>query len=123
MLARLTPYHGFLGHNRVPNQLLKQHRHFDQQPEYSPLEYYSWMKRNERILAQTIHASRRYDGPMGKSDRAFIFGAIAFFIGIFPSLTLSENTHYLFIIINLLLLLTCYHRIHRTTRIFSIGIL
>ncbi|MCT8250402.1 CDP-alcohol phosphatidyltransferase family protein [Proteus faecis] len=68
------------------------------------------------VLAQTIHASRRYDGPMGKSDRAFIFGAIAFFIGIFPSLTLSENTHYLFIIINLLLLLTCYHRIHRALK-------
>ncbi|EEG84197.1 hypothetical protein PROPEN_04978 [Proteus penneri ATCC 35198] len=31
------------------------------------------------VLAQTIHASRRYDGPMGKSDRAFIFGTIALF--------------------------------------------
>ncbi|WP_239739421.1 CDP-alcohol phosphatidyltransferase family protein [Proteus penneri] len=68
------------------------------------------------VLAQTIHASRRYDGPMGKSDRAFIFGTIALFIGIFPSLTLSENIHYLFIIINLLLLLTCYHRIHRALK-------
>lgn len=68
------------------------------------------------VLAQTIHATRRYDGPMGKSDRAFIFGAIAFFIGLFPSLVLSENTHYLFIIINLLLLLTCYHRVHRALK-------
>lgn len=68
------------------------------------------------VLAQTIHASRRYDGPMGKSDRAFIFGTIAFFIGLFPSLTLSESAHYLFIIINLLLLLTCYHRIHRALK-------
>jgi CDP-diacylglycerol---glycerol-3-phosphate 3-phosphatidyltransferase len=24
-----------------------------------------------------IGASRRYDGPMGKSDRAFVFGALA----------------------------------------------
>jgi len=27
-------------------------------------------------------ASRRYDGPMGKSDRAFVFGALALWIGI-----------------------------------------
>jgi CDP-diacylglycerol--glycerol-3-phosphate 3-phosphatidyltransferase len=27
-------------------------------------------------------ASRRYDGPMGKSDRAFIFGAMALWIGL-----------------------------------------
>ncbi|OAT47783.1 CDP-diacylglycerol--glycerol-3-phosphate 3-phosphatidyltransferase [Proteus hauseri ATCC 700826] len=68
------------------------------------------------VLAQTIHATRRYDGPMGKSDRAFVFGSIAFFIGLFPSLALSENTFYLFIIINLLLLLTCYHRINRALK-------
>ena len=28
------------------------------------------------VLGQTIGASRRYDGPMGKSDRAFVFGAL-----------------------------------------------
>jgi CDP-diacylglycerol--glycerol-3-phosphate 3-phosphatidyltransferase len=27
-------------------------------------------------------ASRRYDGPMGKSDRAFVFGAMALWIGL-----------------------------------------
>lgn len=68
------------------------------------------------VIAQTIHATRRYDGPMGKSDRAFIFGAIAVFIGLFPSLISSDNTNYLFIIINLLLLLTCYHRVYRALK-------
>ena len=29
------------------------------------------------VAALQIGASRRYDGPMGKSDRAFVFGAIA----------------------------------------------
>ncbi|WKB53926.1 CDP-alcohol phosphatidyltransferase family protein [Eleftheria terrae] len=29
------------------------------------------------VLGQTLGASRRYDGPMGKSDRAFVFGALA----------------------------------------------
>jgi CDP-diacylglycerol--glycerol-3-phosphate 3-phosphatidyltransferase len=33
------------------------------------------------VLAQALRASRRYDGPMGKSDRAFVFGALAFWIG------------------------------------------
>ena len=33
-------------------------------------------------LGPTVGASRRYDGPMGKSDRAFALGAIALWIGI-----------------------------------------
>jgi CDP-diacylglycerol---glycerol-3-phosphate 3-phosphatidyltransferase len=32
-------------------------------------------------LAVMIGAGRRYDGPMGKSDRAFVFGAMALWIG------------------------------------------
>jgi CDP-diacylglycerol---glycerol-3-phosphate 3-phosphatidyltransferase len=33
-------------------------------------------------IGPTVGASRRYDGPMGKSDRAFVLGAIALWIGI-----------------------------------------
>ena len=29
-----------------------------------------------------VGASRRYDGPMGKSDRAFVFGALGLWIGV-----------------------------------------
>ncbi len=32
-------------------------------------------------LGQTVGASRRYEGPMGKSDRAVVFGALALWIG------------------------------------------
>lgn len=35
------------------------------------------------ILGQTIGASRRYDGPMGKSDRAVVFGLLAVIIWLF----------------------------------------
>ncbi len=28
------------------------------------------------VMGQTVGASRRYDGPFGKSDRAFVFGAL-----------------------------------------------
>ena len=34
------------------------------------------------IVAIQIGASRRYDGPMGKSDRAFVFGALALVLGL-----------------------------------------
>lgn len=33
------------------------------------------------VLALALGASRRYDGPMGKSDRAFLFGLIALLLG------------------------------------------
>ena len=33
------------------------------------------------VLGPTVGASRRYDGPMGKSDRALVFGALGLWIG------------------------------------------
>jgi len=34
------------------------------------------------VLGLMVGASRRYDGPMGKSDRAFVFGALGLWLGI-----------------------------------------
>ena len=34
------------------------------------------------VIAVQIGAERRYDGPMGKSDRAFVFGAVALLVGL-----------------------------------------
>lgn len=34
------------------------------------------------VAATTIGASRRYDGPMGKSDRAFAFGLLSLLLGL-----------------------------------------
>jgi CDP-diacylglycerol--glycerol-3-phosphate 3-phosphatidyltransferase len=34
------------------------------------------------VLGPTIGGSRRYDGPMGKSDRAFVFGLLALLLGL-----------------------------------------
>lgn len=34
------------------------------------------------ILGLTIGASRRYDGPLGKSDRAFLFGLLGLLLGL-----------------------------------------
>lgn len=33
------------------------------------------------VLGQVIGGGRRYDGPLGKSDRAFVFGALGLLIG------------------------------------------
>jgi CDP-diacylglycerol---glycerol-3-phosphate 3-phosphatidyltransferase len=33
------------------------------------------------VIAQSLGASRRYDGPMGKSDRAFVFGVLGLALG------------------------------------------
>lgn len=33
-------------------------------------------------LAPMVGAERRYDGPMGKSDRAFVFGALGLWVGL-----------------------------------------
>jgi CDP-diacylglycerol--glycerol-3-phosphate 3-phosphatidyltransferase len=34
------------------------------------------------VVAVQIGATRRYDGPMGKSDRAFAFGLLALLLGL-----------------------------------------
>ncbi|PLX36371.1 MAG: hypothetical protein C0606_15705 [Hyphomicrobiales bacterium] len=36
------------------------------------------------VLAQALGAGRRYDGPMGKSDRAFVIGTLAVAVALFP---------------------------------------
>lgn len=38
------------------------------------------------VLAQATGSARRYDGPMGKSDRAFVFGALGLWFGLAGSL-------------------------------------
>ncbi len=34
------------------------------------------------VVAVQIGASRRYDGPLGKSDRAFVFGLLGLLLGL-----------------------------------------
>ncbi|MBG5926967.1 CDP-alcohol phosphatidyltransferase family protein [Providencia rettgeri] len=63
------------------------------------------------VIAQSIGASRRYDGPIGKSDRAFIFGTLGLLVSIFPQIIFSSWVNYLFILLTLLLFYTCYNRI------------
>jgi CDP-diacylglycerol--glycerol-3-phosphate 3-phosphatidyltransferase len=66
------------------------------------------------VVAVQIGASRRYDGPMGKSDRAFLFGALALALGLgVPSGLWVE---YVMGAMVLLLLVTIYNRARRALR-------
>lgn len=58
-----------------------------------------------------VGASRRYDGPMGKSDRAFCLGLLAtlWAFGIISALWLNA----FLVVMLLLLLVTITNRVHR----------
>ena len=61
------------------------------------------------VIGVQIGSERRYDGPMGKSDRAFVFGAMALLIG----LGLSLGVWYLIalLITTALLVFTIFNRV------------
>lgn len=61
------------------------------------------------ILGQVLGKSRRYDGPMGKSDRAFIFGLFGMLYACFGELW--QWVYYLGVLVAILLVLTCINRV------------
>lgn len=63
------------------------------------------------VMAPLIKASRRYDGPMGKSDRAFIFGALS--VGITIGLLSPLWVNSILYVTALLLCYTTYNRIKK----------
>ena len=63
------------------------------------------------VLGLMVGASRRYDGPMGKSDRAFVFGALGLWIGIAPSL--PAWAAYIMPVVAAALVLTIVNRVRR----------
>lgn len=62
------------------------------------------------VIGVQIGATRRYDGPMGKSDRALVFGVIALALALGVPFGLWQN--FAFAAVALLLLLTIYNRAH-----------
>jgi len=66
------------------------------------------------VVAIQIGARRRYDGPMGKSDRAFVLGAIGFAIGL--GAPTGRWLDYVLGAVALLLILTIFNRCRRVLR-------
>jgi CDP-diacylglycerol--glycerol-3-phosphate 3-phosphatidyltransferase len=61
------------------------------------------------VLGPTAGASRRYDGPMGKSDRAVVFGALGAWVGLGGPLPAWSGLAML--VVALLLVLTIVNRV------------
>jgi CDP-diacylglycerol---glycerol-3-phosphate 3-phosphatidyltransferase len=63
------------------------------------------------IIGLQIGASRRYDGPMGKSDRALVFGLLGLLLGL--NLPIVRMVPYVLWLVLVLLLLTIANRARR----------
>jgi CDP-diacylglycerol---glycerol-3-phosphate 3-phosphatidyltransferase len=61
------------------------------------------------VLGPAIGASRRYDGPLGKSDRALVFGALGLWIGL--GLDVPDWLSWLMPLLAFLLALTTINRV------------
>jgi CDP-diacylglycerol--glycerol-3-phosphate 3-phosphatidyltransferase len=66
------------------------------------------------VLAAAAGTARRYDGPLGKSDRAVVFGALGLWIAIAGSL--PSWIRWLIPVLVILLVLTTVNRIYRAIR-------
>jgi phosphatidylglycerophosphate synthase len=64
------------------------------------------------VLGRALGASRHYEGPMGKSDRAFVVGALGLVTCLYP--TVGEAWPWIFAVAALLTLVTCFNRVSRT---------
>jgi CDP-diacylglycerol--glycerol-3-phosphate 3-phosphatidyltransferase len=66
------------------------------------------------VLAKVIGGERRYDGPMGKSDRAFLVGLICLVYYFYPSISLYIN--YIFAGAILLLIISTFSRLKNSLK-------
>ena len=66
------------------------------------------------VLGPAVGASRRYDGPMGKSDRAFVFGALGLWIGVAGAL--PDWVAYVMPLLAAALVLTIVNRVRNGLR-------
>jgi CDP-diacylglycerol--glycerol-3-phosphate 3-phosphatidyltransferase len=66
------------------------------------------------VMGKAIKGERRYDGPMGKSDRALLLGVYG--ILKFSSVNFSDYSIWIFTVIIVLLLISTYVRIKKTLK-------
>jgi CDP-diacylglycerol--glycerol-3-phosphate 3-phosphatidyltransferase len=66
------------------------------------------------VIGVQLGSSRRYDGPMGKSDRAFVFGGIALLLGL--GLPAGAWTNAILAVMLILLAITVFNRARSAIR-------
>jgi CDP-diacylglycerol---glycerol-3-phosphate 3-phosphatidyltransferase len=66
------------------------------------------------VIAIQIGASRRYDGPLGKSDRAFLFGIMGLLLGF--GVRIDRVIPYVLVAMIFLLLLTIVNRVRQALK-------
>jgi phosphatidylglycerophosphate synthase len=66
------------------------------------------------VLGLMVGASRRYDGPMGKSDRAFVFGLIALVAGL--GFDPGDHLVWVFAAVAVLVAFTVFNRVRNGLR-------
>lgn len=69
------------------------------------------------VLGRALGASRHYEGPMGKSDRAFVVGALGLATFVFP--IVGKAWPWIFAVAALLTAVTCLNRVSRALRELS----
>jgi len=62
-------------------------------------------------LGPMVGAPRRYDGPMGKSDRAFVFGALGLYVGL--GAPLPADAYWIMPLIGVLIAVNIRNRVRR----------
>jgi phosphatidylglycerophosphate synthase len=63
------------------------------------------------VLGRALGASRHYEGPMGKSDRAFVVGALGLATFLYPAI--GRAWPWILAVATLLTLVTCFNRVSR----------
>lgn len=71
----------------------------------------AWLSEYAGVLGLMVGASRRYDGPMGKSDRAFVFGLLGFLLAV--GVPVAPWLTSIMAVLAALLVYTTYNRVKR----------
>lgn len=66
------------------------------------------------VLGRALGASRHYEGPMGKSDRAFVVGALGLVTFLFP--VAAQAWPWIFAVAALLTAVTCLNRVSKALK-------
>lgn len=73
--------------------------------------FFSAVSEMAGTIGPMIGAERRYDGPMGKSDRAFVFGALGLWVGMGHSL--PDWIFWLMPFVTIAIILNIFNRVRR----------